>query len=255
MSLYTETQGQGQDLLLVHGWGMNGEVWQDVVRALAAHYRVTTVDLPGHGRSVESPRDYVLPALARELHAVTPDGAIVIGWSLGGQVATQLALDNPGLLKKLVLVASAPQFARSDDWPNGVDPAVLDRFAGDLRHDFKHTIKRFIAIQAMGSEHAQQLQRKLRERVFLHGYPQIAALEGGLQILHDANLRPRLHELQCPVQLIIGERDTLFRPAAARQSCELIADARLALIKGAGHAPFISHAQEFLQVLNEFLRQ
>jgi pimeloyl-[acyl-carrier protein] methyl ester esterase len=253
MTLYTETQGQGPDVVLVHGWGMNGEVWHDIVHALAPKYRVTTVDLPGHGRSVDSPRDYQLPALAAMLHEVVPAQATVVGWSLGGQVTTQLELDYPGTIGQLVLVASAPQFERSEDWPEGIEASILNKFAGDLRHDFKQTVMRFIAIQALGSEHAQQMQRTLRERVFMHGYPQIAALEGGLQLLHNVNLRPRMQELHCPVLLINGDRDTLFRVDAARRTSELIPDARLHIIKGAGHAPFISHPREFLQALSEFL--
>lgn len=253
MSVFSASCGQGPDLVLVHGWGMNSEVWEDIVQPLAQRYRVTTVDLPGHGRSLESPRDYSLPVLAEMLREVIPANAILVGWSLGGLVATQLALDNPGLIAKLVLVASAPRFERSDDWPQGVDSQVLASFAGDLRHDFKTTVKRFIAIQAMGSDNPRELQRTLRERVFRHGDPQIAALEGGLNILHNADLRPRLHELQCPVLLLTGEHDSLFRPAAARATQSLIDDATLSIIKGAGHAPFISHPQEFLQALNDFL--
>jgi len=255
MRLFTETQDQGPELVLVHGWGMNGEVWEGIVRPLAQHYRVTTVDLPGHGRSVESPRDYTLPTLAAELRQVVPDNAILVGWSLGGQVATQLALDNPGLLKQLVLVASAPRFERSSDWPQGVDAQVLSSFAGDLRTDFKNTVKRFIAIQAMGSDNPRELQRSLRERVFRHGEPQIAALEGGLNILHATDLRARLQQVHCPVLLLTGEHDTLFRPAAARATQALISNAKLSIIKGAGHAPFISHPDAFLRALTAFLQQ
>lgn len=253
MSIFSQTEGQGPELVFVHGWGMNGDVWEDMVRALSPSYRVTIVDLPGHGRSFEHLKDYSLPSLAAQLREVMPANATLVGWSLGGQVATQLVLDNPDLIKQLVLVASAPQFARSTDWPDGVDPEVLDSFAGDLRSDFKNTVKRFIAIQAMGSDNAQQLQRTLRERVFRHGEPQIAALEGGLKTLHEVNLRPRLREIHCPVLLISGEHDTLFHPAAAKQTRDMIPQARLSLIKGAGHAPFISHPEEFLTALNTFL--
>ena len=255
MSLYIEIAGQGPDVVLVHGWGMNGEVWSEIAHALSTHYRVTTVDLPGHGRSVDSPRDYQLPVLAAMLREVVPPNAALVGWSLGGQIATQLELDNPGLLKQLILVASAPQFTRNDDWPDGVEGDILDSFAGDLRANFKHTVLRFIALQGLGSEHAQQMQRTLRERIFRHGYPQIASLEGGLKLLHNTNLRPRLQELQCPVLLINGDRDTLFRASAAHRTCELIPDSRLTIIKGAGHAPFISHQREFLIALNQFLEQ
>jgi len=74
-----------------------------IVHALAPKYRVTTVDLPGHGRSVDSPRDYQLPALAAMLHEVVPAQATVVGWSLGGQVTTQLELDYPGTIKVVVI--------------------------------------------------------------------------------------------------------------------------------------------------------
>jgi pimeloyl-[acyl-carrier protein] methyl ester esterase len=136
-----------------------------------------------------------------------------------------------------------------------VDTDILQSFAGDLRHDFKRTVQRFIAIQAMGSEHAQAMQRTLRERVFRHGDPQISALEGGLECLYKVNLRPRLNEIHCPTLFITGEHDTLFRLQAARQAAALIKDARLHIIKGAGHAPFISHPHEFVAQLKSFLNE
>ena len=255
MSIFSQTTGVGADLVFIHGWGMNGDVWEDVVKALASHFRVTIVDLPGHGRSYEHLRDYTLPNLATEVKNVLPGQSTIIGWSMGGQVATQLALDYPELVDRCVVVASAPQFASSTDWPNGVDPKILSDFAGDFRSDFKNTVKRFIAITAMGSDNPQDLQRTLRERVFRHGDPQIAALEAGLNILHTANLRNRLQSIHCPVLLITGEHDTLFRQTAAKETQALYRNAQLEILKGAGHAPFIDKPNEFLTALNKFLSE
>ena len=252
MSLFTHTVGQGRDLVLLHGWGMNADVWEGIVPSLANDFRVTVIDLPGHGRSVDPVGEYSLVGLAAQVLDVIPHHAILVGWSLGGMVATQLALDNPGHLNQLVLVASAPQFIRDDSWPNGIEPAVLDGFAGDLRNGFQQTVKRFIAIQSLGSEHARQQQHALRERVFRHGNPQVSALEGGLRLLQDTDLRPRLNELDLPVLLLVGQYDTLFRPAAAQQTLKLIPHAHLEIIPGAGHAPFISHPDVFLEKLTTF---
>lgn len=254
MTLFTKTTGSGPDVVLLHGWGMNGDVWEGVLLELSQHYRTTIIDLPGHGRSVESLDDYSLANLAEGLTDIIPEGATLIGWSLGGMVASQFTLDNPQRVSKLVLVASAPQFVRDDSWPHGVDAEVLDGFAGELKQNYQQTINRFIAIQAMGSEHAREEQRTLRERVFRHGNPQPAALEGGLDILRHANLRPRLGKIRCPSLLITGEHDTLFRQAAVKETQALLNNATVSIIPAAGHAPFLSHPNTFLDALLPFLK-
>ncbi|NOX76962.1 MAG: pimeloyl-ACP methyl ester esterase BioH [Gammaproteobacteria bacterium] len=255
MSLFFHTSGRGPDLLLIHGWGMNGDVWEGLLPALEPHFRVTIVDLPGHGRSVDDFDEFTLPTLAADIADIAPDHASIVGWSLGGQIATQFALDYPQRINKLTLVASSPRFVRSDDWPNGVAPEVLNGFAEGLISDFQATLRRFIAIQAMGSEHAREQQRDLRERVFRHGKPQLRALEGGLQLLQHTDLRPQLSRLDCDTLLISGEHDALFRLAAAQQTLPLIPHATLNIIKGAGHAPFLSHPDVFLHSLTQFLQQ
>jgi pimeloyl-[acyl-carrier protein] methyl ester esterase len=255
VSVFTQTTGTGPDLVLLHGWGMNGDVWETIVPELSSHFRVTLVDLPGHARSLESPSDYSLPNLAKIVVESLPPEFIIMGWSLGGMIATQMTLDYSEQIRKLVLVASAPQFVRDDSWPEGTDAEVLDGFAEQLKQNYQQTIKRFIAIQAMGSDYAREEQRSLRERVFRHGNPQPAALEGGLEMLRHANLRPRLSQIHCPTFLITGENDALFRRKAAEQTLTLIANARLSVIKGAGHAPFLSHPHHFLDSLIPFLNE
>jgi len=253
MTLFTHTVGEGPDIVLLHGWGMNADVWEGILPALTKQFRVTLLDLPGHGRSLDSLADYSLKNLATTINAFIPQNAILVGWSLGGMIATQLTVNNPNNIRKLVLVASAPQFVRDDTWPDGTDAEVLDSFARDLKQNYPQTIKRFIAIQAMGSEHAREQQHILRERVFRHGNPQPAALEAGLAILRHTNLRPELAKITCPTLLISGEHDALFRPGAAKKTQSMMTNARLSIIPGAGHAPFLSHPDTFLDSLLTFL--
>ena len=254
MNLFTQTTGNGPELVLLHGWGMNGDVWEGILPTLSKNFRTTIVDLPGHGRSIDCPTDYTLPNLSAALADIIPQQANLIGWSLGGMIASQFALDNPQKVNKLVLVASAPQFVRDESWPDGTDADVLDSFADGLKQSYQKTINRFITIQAMGSDHAREEQRTLRERVFRHGNPQAAALEGGLDILRHANLRPRLSEIQCPSLLITGEHDSLFRRSAAEKTKSLLSNASMSVIAGAGHAPFLSHPDAFLDSLQSFLK-
>ena len=255
MNLFTQTMGTGPDLVLLHGWGMNSDVWETLLPKLTPYFRVTLVDLPGHGRSLNSPADYSLPNLANIIAKNLPSKFIVMGWSLGGMIATQIALNFPKQISKLILVASAPQFVRDDSWPEGTNTEVLNGFAEQLKQNYQQSINRFIAIQSMGSDSMREEQRTLRERVFRHGNPQPAALEGGLDILCCANLRPQLPQLHCPTLLIAGENDTLFRRKAAEQTLAIMNNARLSVIKGASHAPFLSHPNHFLAPLTAFLNE
>ncbi len=251
--LFCKTQGSGPDLVLLHGWGMNADIWEGVVPMLAKHHRVTSVDLPGHGRSVDPGGDCSLPAQAKRIADILPPKSVLVGWSLGGLLALQVALAFPQRIKALVLVASGPRFVCTDDWPEAMDGGVLRSFANALQSDFTKTIKRFLAIQVLGSEQAREELRLLRERVFAHGEPDRKALASGLDILMTADFRERLPQLQCPVLLLSGERDTLFPAQAARRTRALLADATLRVVQGAGHAPFLSHPDDFIHVLQEFL--
>ena len=96
MSISVEQFGQGPDLVLLHGWGMNGAVWHGIAQQLAPHYRVHLVDLPGFGNSLLADEvDYSLPWLAEQVAAILPQKCHLLGWSLGGLVASQLALTHP----------------------------------------------------------------------------------------------------------------------------------------------------------------
>ena len=251
--LFCKTQGSGADLVLLHGWGMNADVWDGVVPKLSERHRVTVVDLPGHGRSGIADGDYSLSAQAKKVAQVLPPNATLLGWSLGGLLALQLALDFPQRVKALVLVASSPRFVRGDDWPDAMQAEVLQGFAGELQTDFKKTINRFLAIQALGSEHAREELRLLRGRVFAHGEPDRQALAGGLEILMTADFRDRLAALTCPLLLLCGERDTLFPAQAVRRTQALLPGAALHIVQGAGHAPFLSHPEDFVRALQAFM--
>lgn len=255
MSIYSETLGRnGKSIVLIHGWGINGNVWESVAEKLSQQYRVTIMDLPGYGRSAH----YVLPqytlqSLADELVSLVPPGATVLGWSLGGMIAMQMALRYPNAFDRLILVAASPQFQLSADWPYAVDSKILENFANQLADSYKDTIQQFLAIQALGSEHAREEIRLLRNKVFRDGEPDKTALRQSLNILQTANLRQQVHDIGIDTLIIGGERDRLVPVAAAKLLAESIKHSQLHIITGASHAPFISHQDQFIQAIHEFL--
>ena len=102
--LYRETRGSGKDLVLLHGWGMSSAVWGDLANELTANYRVTLLELPGHGSSPLAPGAKSLQDWAHACLAVAPERASWLGWSLGGLVGMQVALLAPERVETLVMV-------------------------------------------------------------------------------------------------------------------------------------------------------
>lgn len=255
MTLHFETIGTGPDLVMLHGWGMHSGVWHDFAQCLAQRYQVTLIDLPGHGRSSTLSAPYTLANVAQAVLACAPPRAHWLGWSLGGLIAQQVAHHAPERVAKLVLLASSPQFLRSADWPQAMDPEVLAQFSTELQRDYRATVLRFLALEVQGSAAVRDELRTLREVVFAHGEPQRAALLGGLEILRDSNLRAQFAELLQPVLLLLGSQDRLVPPEVAREVVRLLPRAVHAIIAGAGHAPFLSQPALCAQHVMDFLHE
>jgi len=253
-TLYTHTSGKGPDVVLVHGWGMHSGVWQAVVEGLLDHYRVTVVDLPGHGYSQKAPETGpTLNDWAAAVIAATPAPATWVGWSLGGLIAQQAALVTPERVSRLALVNSTPCFVQQPGWPQGIARPVLRRFAEELRQNYRVVLKRFIALEVHGSEQASTQLKRLKSLLFQHGEPDVSALEDGLAILETSDLRTRLSWIQCPILLLMGQRDQLVPKEAGEAMLKQLPNARLQVFAGAGHAPFFSHLPQFIAELRAFL--
>lgn len=250
--LWHAQQGSGPDIVLVHGWGMHAGIWGELPDRLAAHFRVTTLDLPGHGRSHDALRESTLTAVTDAVAQVSPASAIWLGWSLGGLVALDAARRYPDRVTKLVLAGATPKFVQAPDWPHAVEAEVFAGFARSLARDYRATLLRFLSLQIGGDAAARALLKTLRTQIFAHGEPRAAALAAGLSILQQSDLRASLSQIQIPAVIVHGGRDRLAMPAAGEYLAAYLPCAQLRRIAGAGHAPFLSHAAAFAEsVLGE----
>ncbi|MDD2914312.1 MAG: pimeloyl-ACP methyl ester esterase BioH [Gallionella sp.] len=263
-ALHVDSYGSGAPLLLIHGWGMHGGMWGNVVKRLAEHCRVLAVDLPGHGFSVGRDLsrhsgdigmnpDLLMDRIVDQLSAQFSEPLTVCGWSLGGQIALRWAMRHSEQVERLVLVASTPRFVLRADWPCAMAAETLAEFAAALRQNYALTLRRFLALQVRGSEHERELLATLRDALSSRGEPDLAALQSGLDILRDCDLRHALPDIRQAALVICGERDTLTPPQASHYLAEQMPNARLATIGGAAHAPFLSHPDEFMKHVTSFL--
>jgi pimeloyl-[acyl-carrier protein] methyl ester esterase len=254
-SLHIESTGHGPPLVLLHGWAMHSGLWGPLLPRLAKRYRVHAVDLPGHGHSAELASftlDTVVDALDAAFRA-TEHPLTVLGWSLGGLVAMRWALADPARIGRIALVCTSPRFVEGDDWPHAMSRATLDRFGDELHVSWKLTVQRFLSLQIQGGEHARATLAELRSGIFARGKPAPRALLDALATIRSTDLRAEVHRIAQPALVVSGSRDTLTLPDAGRWLAEHLPAARFALIRGAAHAPFLSHPEAFAGALDGFL--
>ena len=248
-SLHYEVAGDGPPLLFIHGLGSSVEDWEPQVREFAKHFRVIACDLRGHGRSDKPPGPYSVPQFAADtaalLKALGAGGAHVVGLSLGGCIAFQLALDFPALVQTLTIVNSAPEFVRRS-------------FKTKLEIWRRTALVRWRGLRPMGErigrrllprpEHAA-LRAAFIER-FVRNDPR-AYLET-LKSLVGWSVADQLGSLRCPVLIVAAEHD--YTPVAAQEKCaRRIPGARLVVIPDARHATPTERPAEFNAVLAAFL--
>jgi pimeloyl-[acyl-carrier protein] methyl ester esterase len=254
MNLHVEVRGQGMPLVLLHGWGMQGGMWGTAAAQLEAHFQIHYVDLPGHGAS-GAIQPFTLDALVELLAQHFSAPVNVCGWSLGGMIAQQWVASRPAQVMRLVLVGSTPCFRMRDDWQYGMATEMLEQFATDLMQNHASTLRRFLALQVRGSDGEKALLSQLRAQLLTRGEPDLQVLQGGLEILRDADLRAVLPEIAQPTLIVAGERDKLTPPAASRYMAAQMPTAELVEVAGAAHAPFLSHPEMFVEHVKRFLHE
>jgi pimeloyl-ACP methyl ester carboxylesterase len=267
--------GRGSPVLFIHGLGSSGYIeWRFNLEATAERHRVYAPDLPGFGRTEKPRARYGIPYftrfIERYMQARGLRSAAVVGASLGGRIALELALENPRRVSKLVLV-NALGFGRPNVHMSyglvtipRLGEAVM-RMARDALHWAPSQLIRQVAGRLAGASH--DLKRTMDD-AYLDNLRELYAAEG----YHDAYLATvrslvtpkalfgghhdvtrRLNELQIPVQLIWGADDPLFPVAHAARAHSMIEHSKLAVIKGAGHTPQAERPEEFNRVLHKFL--
>ena len=255
--LHITVGGEGPPLVLIHGWAMHGGVFATLIDRLRDRRTLYCVDLPGHGLSRDDATPLAFDAVCDAIQSQVPT-APWLGWSLGGMFALHAAVRDPERVPALIAMCSSPCFVRGPDWRYGVSAEIFRDFAQGLSDDYRATLDRFVALEAFGSDHAKEEMRELRAELFARGEPAARVLVDGLRILETADQRPLLSGLRVPSLWIAGRRDRLVDPRAMREAVEVIerhgrAQATFAQIEHAGHAPFLTHADDVVEHASAFL--
>lgn len=235
-------------LVLLHGWGLSAAVWRPLLDHLDPRRPVHAPDLPGHGGA--APAGDTLASWAEALLPALPGNSVLVGWSLGAQLALELAHRHPERIARLVLIGASPRFTASEDWPHGLPGATLDDFRAQFDSAPEATQRRFVALQSLGDRARKAVSAALSGSLTPASHQ--AALATGLRLLADTDLRPLSSALAQPVRLLHGSEDKLMPLAAAEWLADQLPGGRLSVFDQAGHAPFLSRPGDCAGLIEGF---
>lgn len=241
----------GPAALLLHGLGSCGEDWVLQLPALTPRYPVLAPDLPGHGRSDPLPGwprmgDFAA-AVADLLLARREPPAHVVGLSLGGAVALQLALDRPDLVRSLTLVNTFARIRTPRRFSREGTLRMLYLFLGRMDR-----LGEVVAGGLFPDENQEELRHLAARRLASNRpLPYLKAVLAAMRF----DQRARLGEIRAPTLVVAGDRDRTVAMEAKEELARGIPGARLVVIAGSGHATTLDAADEFNRVLLEFLAE
>jgi pimeloyl-[acyl-carrier protein] methyl ester esterase len=245
--LHVEVTGSGPAVLAVHGWSRSSADLAPLAARLPGR-RVLRPDLRGHGRS--GPGPFTLAALAADLAALAEAedlrGALLLGWSLGGQVALAALAAHPSLrarISGLVLLGATPRFTEGDGWPHGQPARAVEGLALRVRRAPEKALARFAA-DCFAPDELDRAGRARLDALPAAPAPDLAAALAGLDVLLATDLRAALPSLDLPALVLHGEADAIVPPGAGRALAAALPRARLQLLPGLGHAPHLSRPDE-----------
>ncbi len=262
--LYYKDWGSGPPVLFSHGWPLSSDMWENQMMHLASEgYRVIAHDRRGFGRSDQPWHGYDHDTFSDDLSeiitALDLKDVALVGYAMGGgEITRYVGRHGTDRISRIVLIgATTPKLAWSEDYPNGVPEAVFEGVRAGLKSDRAEFIRGFSRLffgaDRDGATVSEGSMMQLHQ----------IAMQSSLKAAHDSitacamtDYRADIMKFDIPVLIIHGEDDA-FVPygATARQAAELMPDAELKVYEGAPHGLLFTHKDRLNSDLLSFIRQ
>lgn len=235
--------------VFLHGWGSDASLWRPLCEQLPGRHHF--IELPGFGRAGNEL--VALEAFLDQVAAQLPPCCVLVGWSLGGMLATRLAHRNSQKVKALITIASNAVFVARDDWPEAMEPATFAQFYRDFEADAAATWTRFCALQALGDRKRKVVAPYLRQQTPPRPDQQ-AVWAQGLFWLEQLDNRNVLAQSSLPQYHLFGAADALVPTAAADRLRDLLPPAaEVEVLPQTAHAPHLAEPEVIAQKILNWL--
>lgn len=257
--LWYEDQGGGFPVVLIHGWCMSSAVWRYQYRGLSQSLRLVAPDLRGHGESKEVSGGQNFGTFVADLidllDSLKLSKVVLVGWSMGGQIALQAATKLPDRVAGMVLVSATPRFTAGTDFPYGLEAKEALGMRLKVQRNVQRALEGFhtrLFSECEVTDDAIALEiQKLLATV---PTPETATALAALDTLAITDMRSLLPALSVPTLVVNGAQDRICLPQASDYLKEHIAGAVQSVYPGCGHMPFMTRSTQFNSELIRFTR-
>ena len=247
----TLQQPISDDIILLHGWGCASQSWQTLIPALQNIAHVIALDIPGFGDS-ESIPEFTLDTVVQLIAAQLPEKCVLIGWSLGGMLAVQIAARYPNKISRLITLATNAKFVASRDYETAMPLAVNRQFNRSFAADPESTLRLFSGLLAQGDANERALLKQIRA---LAEPDKINSnwLQA-LELLSQLDNREAFAQLTQPGLHLLAEKDALVPVATEQALAQLNSQQSTQVVCGAAHALHWSQPELIVKTIQEFFQ-
>ena len=250
IDMYYEVSGEGDPLLLLHGLGSSTRDWEYQEPVFSKRYKVITVDARGHGRTDKPEGPYSVEQFAAdtaEFIRMMKTGPLhIVGLSMGGVIAFQLAVDAPDLIRSMCIVNAGPELLL----PRLKDKFMLFTRLFIVRVLGMRMVGRKLAGEMFPHKHQEKFRKKLIDRWAENDK---GAYLDTVNALVGWSVSDRIGRITCPVLVIRGEFDDTPLEVTDAQLARM-PNAKKVVIKDSRHATPVDQIDEFNRLLMEFLK-
>lgn len=233
--------------LFLHGWGFRNTIWHDFTGMFANNPKVIT---PCLYELAAKSTDKLFSSMACELSDLLNEDTIVIAWSIGGLVATELEKINQHI-KVIVFIASTPCFINKQNWQNVIEEKGILNLEKKLLKNTTSGLEYFSGLVAHGDISVKETIKIIKESLAEESHREM--LLSWLAQMRETDQRKMFSKIKTPATMIYGEKDSLISSNIVNEIKQLNPKVSSAVIKDCGHAPFISNKTQTSDIINEFI--
>lgn len=251
-----DIEGEGEVLLFIHGWGVDRRIWRQQAKYFSDFFKVMTVDLPGHGKS--SWQEVSFKTMAQDLKGILEQLGLtklkIVASSIGGLLALRLYELMEESILKMSFVGFMPRFARSLDYPFGLEINDIRKLSQQLITAYPSILHIFFRSLFTIDERQTRRFKWLQKFRQTDEVPLREALQKYLDVIEGEDVREVLKTVKVPMQFMSGTQDYICHINSVEHLREMVPQAHFKYFERCGHFPFLSKPYEFNAILEEFLK-
>lgn len=239
------------NIILIHGLGFNKKIWFFLKKKLKKKFNVHLLNL----HTPKNNKNFYLEfkKFIQKTILNIPQNSILIGWSLGGLIATILTLKIQNKIKLLITISSSPCFIEKKSWI-GLKKDQIQNLKKELIKNYPYAIKNFLKLQNTICKKNTKKNKILYKKIIKQSKPNINSIKFNIKILKKIDTRNLIKKINIPIFRIYGEFDVIVKKKIKIIVDKILNDNNSIIIKNANHAPFISHLNFFYKILIKKLK-